>query len=612
MKLRKKTLTIICVTFVSLILALYAISQIILLNSFAELEERSTRQNVERALSALNDELSYLDTVTSDWAAWDDTYAFIDDVNPDYIKSNLVNGTFIELGLNLLLLIDSSGRIVFGKAFDLQNEKELPVPQSLQEHLSTNGLLLGHSDTKSHITGIVLLPECPILIASRPILTSEGQGPIRGTMIIGRYLDSAEIGRLAGMTHLSLTVREVNDPQMLPDFQGVHSSLSKEEPILVQPLNEESIGGYALLEDIYGKPILILRVDMLRDIYRQGQASIHYFISSLLAVGLVFGSVMLLLLERLVLFRLARLSATVSSIGAHSDFSARVSMTGRDELSSLASVINGMLTALEQSQSELRHYSERLEELVEERTKELKETHQKLLKSERLVAIGEIAAMVGHDLRNPLQVLSNLLYLGNRILKEMPSECIDVAEKKGMKELFKKVAGQVEYMDKIVSDLQDYAKPLKPELVETSLQQLINDALSTVTVPESVEVFTEIEEDINFPKLMVDPTPMKRVFTNLFTNALQAMPSGGQLTIRASKTDEAVLVSVEDTGLGIPEENLPKLFQPLFTTKPKGMGFGLPVCKRLVEAHGGNITVKSQVGKGSTFTITMPREKEVK
>jgi len=107
-------------------------------------------------------------------------------------------------------------------------------------------------------------------------------------------------------------------------------------------------------------------------------------------------------------------------------------------------------------------------------------------------------------------------------------------------------------------------------------------------------------------KIVADPQLLKRAFANIVTNALQAMPEGGKLTIKASRTEEETSVSFEDSGIGIPEENLPKLFHPLFTTKAKGQGFGLPVCKRIVEAHNGTITVNSQVGKGSTFTIRIP------
>jgi len=363
MTLRKKTLIIISATVVSLLLVLYAASRTILLDGFAELEEQHTRQNVERARSALLDELSVLDTMVFDWAAWDDTYTFIKDANEEYIESNLVDETFTSPRLNFMLFINSAGQTVFSKGFDLYNEEEMPVPESLQKHLADDALILRHPDTESSLTGIVLLPEGPMLVASRPILTSEEEGSVRGTLIMGHYLDSAEIERLAEITHLSLTLRRFDDAQMSPDFQAARSSLaaslSEKAPIFVQPLDAESSAGYVLVRDIYGEPSLVLRADMPRGIYKQGQASVLYFLSSLLAVSLVFGVVTMLLLEKAVLSRMARLSADVSSIGASSDLSARVSVMGKDELSSLADAVNGMLAALEQSHSELRESEER-------------------------------------------------------------------------------------------------------------------------------------------------------------------------------------------------------------------------------------------------------------
>ncbi len=379
MTLRKKTIIIIGVTLAGLILILYVISRVILLDSFAELEKQNTCRNVERILSALSDELSNLNHLTGDWAGWDDTYAFIEDANDDYIKSNLGDETFIELKLNIMLFINSSSQIIFDKGFDLKNRKEIPIPKSLQEHISANSLLVCHPDTKSSITGIILLPEGPMLVASRPILTSEEKGPIRGVLIMGRYLDSAKIKHLAEKTHLSLTVRSLNDPQMPPDFQAVLSVLSESEevPILVRPLSTKSVAGYALLKDIYGNPGLVLKVDMPREIYGQGQASMLYFILSLLVIGLVFGVVILVLLEKAVLSRLVRLSADVNSVGASSDHSARVSMTGRDELSSLAGAINGMLAALERSQNELKESRERYRKLANKN--KLRTAHRQLL-----------------------------------------------------------------------------------------------------------------------------------------------------------------------------------------------------------------------------------------
>ena len=267
------------------------------------------------------------------------------------------------------------------------------------------------------------------------------------------------------------------------------------------------------------------------------------------------------------------------------------------------------ITERKNMEKQLKEYSEHLEEKVEERTNQLKKAQEQLLKAEKLAAIGEVATMVGHDLRNPLQAMVNTLYLAGKKSESIPITEKEILEKHGFLDLRSGVLEQVEYMDKIVSDLQDFARPVKPMPVEIGLHQLINRTLSSLTVPENVKVSIVIEED--FSKLILDPILMQRVFSNLITNAVQAMPDGGKLTIRASKKEETALINVEDTGVGISNENLSKLFVPLFTTKAKGQGFGLPVCKRMVEAHDGNITVESKVGKGSTFTVEIPLRKEV-
>ena len=250
-------------------------------------------------------------------------------------------------------------------------------------------------------------------------------------------------------------------------------------------------------------------------------------------------------------------------------------------------------------EEELRRYSEHLESLVEERTKKLQE-------AQRLAAIGETTAIIGHDLRNPLQAIVNVLYLIEKSL-ENPTPQNEEQSDTSVPNLLKVIYQQVGYMNKIVSDLQDYAKPIKPELAMTDLRELVYETLSALEVSANIKVSVKAEEHL---ELLIDPALIKRVFTNLILNALQAMPNGGELTIKASIKEESVSISFQDTGIGIPEENLPKLFKPLFTTKSKGQGFGLAVCKRIVEAHEGNITVCSEVGKGSTFTVNIPLKHE--
>jgi signal transduction histidine kinase len=161
-------------------------------------------------------------------------------------------------------------------------------------------------------------------------------------------------------------------------------------------------------------------------------------------------------------------------------------------------------------------------------------------------------------------------------------------------------------MDKIVSDLQDYARPVRAELIETDLGDLIREAVSAARIPGSVQCSVMIKEDLS--NRVTNPTLLKRVLTNLIVNAVQAMPMGGGLTITAGKIQDSTVLTVQDTGTGIAAENLEKIFNPFFTTKAQGQGLGLAVCKRLVETQGGTITVKSKVGEGSSFTITIPNK----
>ncbi len=362
--LRAKTLVFVSLTLVGLLLVLLLISQSIYLKSFAEAEKRDTTKNVERALNAVSGDISEVETTVGDWAPWDDTYAFVEDVNETYIESNLIDDTFANLGLNLMVFTNSSGQIVFGKAFDLLNEQEVPVAQSIEEQLSPDSILVNHTDTGSIISGLVLLDEGPMLIASHPILTSGHEGPIHGALIMGRYLDSTEIEGLSESIRLSITLHRVDEPQMPPDFEVASTSLSDGEPIFVRPIDNDSIGGYALLKDIYGNPVLVLRTDMPRDIYHQGQTNLLYLLLSLFGVGLVFGLVTLLIVEKSLLSPLSRLSSSVIAIGKRGDPSARIAMSGGDELSRLGGEINGMLEALQKSKKAQSESEEQYSTLV--------------------------------------------------------------------------------------------------------------------------------------------------------------------------------------------------------------------------------------------------------
>jgi PAS domain S-box-containing protein len=248
---------------------------------------------------------------------------------------------------------------------------------------------------------------------------------------------------------------------------------------------------------------------------------------------------------------------------------------------------------LQQAQSKLQEYTTGLERLVEERTKQLKD-------SERLAAIGATAGMVGHDIRNPLQAITSDVYLVKTELASTP----DSEEKKNALESLAEIEKNIEYINKIVQDLQDYARPLNPIAKETNLQTIVEGILKKNEVPDSIKVSVKLQKKAT--RIIVDPDIVKRIMANLVTNAIQAMPEGGKLDIRAIQEASDTVITVHDTGVGIPEEVRPKLFTPLFTTKSKGQGFGLAVVKRMTEAIGGTVTFESALGKGTKFIIRLP------
>jgi signal transduction histidine kinase len=229
---------------------------------------------------------------------------------------------------------------------------------------------------------------------------------------------------------------------------------------------------------------------------------------------------------------------------------------------------------------------------------------EKLLKdSERLAAIGATAGMVGHDIRNPLQSIISDLYLAKSDLASLPES----EEKQSINENLDEIGKSVEYVNKIVQDLQDFARPVRPVAKATDLGEAIEDQFSKIHIPPNIRVSSRIEKDAK--TVVADPDILKRILANLLMNAVQAMPDGGKLTVHTYKAADGVAVDVKDTGIGIPEDVKSKLFTPLFTTKSKGQGFGLAVVKRLTESLNGTVAFESQTGKGTTFTIKLPANK---
>jgi PAS domain S-box-containing protein len=663
---RWKPLAIIAGSLAALLLYMAVTSRLILLDSFVQLEEQNTRRNVERVLDALADDLVTLSSKSGDWSNWDDTYAFIIDGNPEYIRSNLVDNAFVELQINVILFLNASGRLVYGRAFDYRRNEEIPVPADLARHLSTDGLLVGRAAARASSQGLLLLDEGPLLLAARPILTSEGEGEARGTLIMGRFLDREALERLATITHLSLRVDRLDDPQLPGDARQIRPLLSNPETIVVRPLGRESVAGYALLQDVYERPVLMLRVDLPRAIYRQGEKTIGYFLLLFTAASLVFAVVSQLLLYRLGVWRqrrqeseeryraiveqsaegivlveagsgaLIEANRAFREIFGYADGELRGMTLADLDPPAAAGQEEGPLNVSMGEQScivgerrcrrkdgalldvELRagpvtcEGRERLCLVVHDVT-ERKKLENQLRLSQKLEAVGQLAGGVAHDFNNILTAIIGYCSLIAMQLKED-----DPAR---------------QHLDQILA-AADRAAHLTHGLLAFSRKQILTpkpvelggiirnmEKFLTRLISEDVELRTSLADR----ELMVvaDSGQIDQVLMNLATNARDAMPDGGLLTIESGREelDEGfvakygygrpgayALISVSDTGAGMNEAVRQRIFEPFFTTKEpgRGTGLGLSIVYGIVKQHGGFINVFSEPGRGTTFKIYLP------
>lgn len=276
---------------------------------------------------------------------------------------------------------------------------------------------------------------------------------------------------------------------------------------------------------------------------------------------------------------------------------ARVEIHTSDEVGGLAYAFNQMA-------DQVREATTTLEDRVRERTKELEEAQERLLRIERMAAVGEVAAAMAHELRNPLAGIKNAIFYVKTGLEKTGQ----AAEDPRIPQFLDLMETEVEASNRIITELLDYSRVNPLSLSAAGIETLVDGAISEAVVQHNVNIVKEIKPSL--PEVWANLEQIHLAFLNLINNAEDAMPEGGTLTISAAAAGKFVEVQFSDTGEGIAEENLDRVFDPLFTTKEKGTGMGLALVHRIIERHEGTLAVASTEGDGTTFTVKLHRKIE--
>ena len=281
----------------------YLLREWLILPSFENLERAEAQKDLDRSIAAIRNELDHLDKMTGDWAAWDDTYAFVRAPNQEYIRSNLDWDTLeSKAGLNLLYICDVQGKVVWGQAYDSSNGGRLTLREFPEHSLGPDHVLVRQATKEGVTHGILMTERGPMLVSSRPILTSKGEGPGRGALIMGAFLNEGAIQKLAKQANVQMSVLSVQDSALTGRDRQIASELS-ETDTRIEPLDNETLGAYGVLNDIFGQPALLVRVDVPRTILAQGRkaaemASVSMLVTAV-AVVVIASAIIVLLIDLL-------------------------------------------------------------------------------------------------------------------------------------------------------------------------------------------------------------------------------------------------------------------------------------------------------------------------
>ncbi len=561
MKLKTKTTITVILLSALIVGSLHALSYFVLQPSFDDLERQESIEKLNQAKNMLNYQISGLATEVSDYAFWDESYTFVQNQDFQYIDRNFIDSTFENLNLNLVTIVNENTDLLYCQFYDQNSSAKIQTSEEIKDRLISDNMLWDFQMSNEPISGILLVDNKPMLIATAPILTSTLDGPAVGGMLFGKYIDSQDRATLSGLVGFGISLSTFSDFRLNEDNKPIVDALLLNESIAQRKNNESSISGYSLISDIHSDAIFILQTTQNRVVYQQSTLVLNSFLYSALAFSIMFGLILLFLLEREIVKPMTKLAGYVEELSLNPNLPAPpVLKNAPDELVVVTDAVRDTL-------------------------------------KRKLEGMNEVSIMVAHDLRNPLAGIRNANYFLRRKYSQAVGSDGDVML------MLQKIDECITYSDKVVQNLLDYSSEIKLDKIKVSSKSLVDMALSKFVLPGNVNLINEASDEL---LVSVDTTKIERVVTNIVSNAIDAMPNGGTLKITSKKVKGTIELKFSDTGIGMSKQVLDKLWTPFFTTKAKGLGIGLSICKRIIDTHQGKIKVQSVEGKGTCFSVFLP------
>ncbi len=590
-------------------------------DSFVQLEELAARQDLERAVHSIEGEVAHLVRDCEQAAGSEETYRFAAEGNARSLEENILPQAFRGGDLSLLFVCGEGGRVVWGRARDLstRTKREIELRDFPARELAATHPLMTNAERRS-VSGIFTTEFGPMLVSAQEIVGAKAGVTSRGTLILGRFLDRALVERLGDQTGVKFDAWPIESRHLTQELVDVRDEVATSEVPILRALDEERLVAYGGMADVRKLPALLLRAEISRDVTKTGATAVRYALTSTVAAGVLLLLVLLNLLQRAVLTPIAALTEHATAISRSEDFTRRIGSERPDEIGVLAREFDGLIGRIEQSRADL-VTAARAAGMSEIATGVLHNVGNVLNSvnvSANLVA-ERVRGSASNDLSNVVKVLEpHADDLGGfltrdpkgrallPLLKSISTE-LD-AERGRVQNEIKSMCDGIEHVKELVQAQQGYAgRSGVTEVVSIADQVDAAIAFTGQALQGGVEIKVTREYD-PLPSCRIDRHRLMEILVNLIQNARQATQEAGvtpTIVLRVKKLDEGrVRIEVQDNGVGIPADNLARVFTHGFTTKKTGHGFGLHSSANAAGEMGGALTVHSDgAGHGATFAL---------